>query len=137
MYLDMEGLKYQYAEPAHTERMPYDPHDLFKRYLYSYVNRVRSSHWLTRECERNAEVMRLHNSLRPDIHTIAPEIVGKQLTSKTRSKRSKCICAKWIAATNRPWKRSRTAGRCPADPASAKPFVVAPPRQGLMNLRST
>ena len=69
--LDMEGLKYQYAEPAQTGRMPYDPRDLLKLYLYGYVNRVRSSRRLMRECERNMEVMWLLNSLTPDFHTIA------------------------------------------------------------------
>ena len=41
--LDMETLHFQYTEPAQTGRMPYDPRDLLKLYLYGYVNRVRSS----------------------------------------------------------------------------------------------
>jgi len=69
--LDMEGMGFLHVEPARTGRMAYDPRDLLKLYLYGYMNRVRSSRRLERECERNIEVMWLVNSLTPDFHTIA------------------------------------------------------------------
>ena len=69
--LDIEGLGFVHAEPAETGRMAYDPRDLLKLYLYGYMNRVRSSRRLMRECGRNIEVMWLLNSLTPDFHTIS------------------------------------------------------------------
>jgi transposase len=59
------------AEPAGTGRPPYDPADLLKLYLYGYLNQVRSSRRLERECARNVEVMWLLNRLVPDHKTIA------------------------------------------------------------------
>jgi transposase len=42
-----------------------------KLYLYSYLNEVRSSRRLERECSRNLEVMWLPHRLAPDFKTIA------------------------------------------------------------------
>ena len=52
-------------------RPPYDPRDLVKLYLYGYLNEVRSSRRLERECSRNLEVMWLLRRLAPDFKTIA------------------------------------------------------------------
>ena len=57
--------------PAATGRPPYDPRDLLKLYLYGYLNEVRSSRRLERECSRNVEVMWLLRRLAPDFKTIA------------------------------------------------------------------
>src|SRR5207247_2445365 len=69
--LDLAGLGFAKAEPAATGRPPYDPGDLLRLYLYGYLNQVRSSRRLERECGRNVEVMWLLSRLVPDHKTIA------------------------------------------------------------------
>ena len=72
----VEGLKaseigFKREAPAWTGRPAYDPKDLLKLYIYGYLNRVRSSRRLMRECGRNIEVMWLIHRLTPDFRTIA------------------------------------------------------------------
>jgi len=55
--LDVRGLRFGRSVPAATGRPPYDPRDLLRLYLYGYLNEVRSSRRLERECSRNVEVM--------------------------------------------------------------------------------
>ena len=81
--LDVKGLRFGRSVPAPTGRPPYDPRDLLKLYLYGYLNEVRSSRRLERECSRNVEAMWLLRRLAPDFKTIAdfrrdngPAIVG-------------------------------------------------------------
>ena len=69
--LDLAGLGFEKAEPAATGRPAYHPGDLLRLYLYGYLNRVRSSRRLERECQRNVEVMWLLGKLAPDHKTIA------------------------------------------------------------------
>jgi transposase len=69
--LDVVGLGFGRSVPALTGRPPYDPRDLLKLYLYGYLNEVRSSRRLERECSRNVEVMWLLRRLAPDFKTIA------------------------------------------------------------------
>lgn len=69
--LDMARLGFAKAEPAATGRPPYDPADLVKLYLYGYLNQIRSSRRLERECQRNIEVLWLMRRLVPDHKTIA------------------------------------------------------------------
>ena len=69
--LGMEALGFQKAKPAQTGRPAYDPRDLLKLYLYGYLNRIRSSRMLMRECRRNIELFYLLGSLKPDFRTIA------------------------------------------------------------------
>lgn len=69
--LDVIGLGFGRSVPAPTGRPPYDPRDLLKLYLYGYLNEVRSSRRLERECSRNVEVMWLLRRLAPDFKTIA------------------------------------------------------------------
>lgn len=52
-------------------RPPYHPSLLLKLYLYGYLNRVRSSRRLEKECMRNIEVQWLLCGLVPNYHTIA------------------------------------------------------------------
>ena len=63
---------------AHTEPNPtaagqpaFPPRALLKLYLYGYLNRVRSSRALEKECLRNLEVIWLLQGLRPGYRTIA------------------------------------------------------------------
>lgn len=69
--LDLGELGFEKAQPAATGRPPYDPGDLLRLYLYGYLNQVRSSRRLERECGRNVEVMWLLHRLAPDHKTIA------------------------------------------------------------------
>lgn len=57
----------------HTEngRPAYHPSDLLKLYIYGYLNKIRSSRDLEKECKRNIEVMWLLQCLKPDHNTIA------------------------------------------------------------------
>jgi len=52
-------------------RPAYHPTDLLKLFIYGYLNKVRSSRDLEKECRRNIEVMWLLNCLKPDHNTIA------------------------------------------------------------------
>jgi transposase len=69
--LDLGELGFERAEAGVMGRPAYDPADLLKLYLYGYLNRVRSSRRLERECRRNVEVMWLLGKLAPDFKTIA------------------------------------------------------------------
>jgi len=52
-------------------RPAYHPADLLKLYIYGYLNKVRSSRDLEKECKRNIEVMWLLKALLPDHNTIS------------------------------------------------------------------
>jgi hypothetical protein len=52
-------------------RPAYHPTGLLKLFIYGYLNRIRSSRGLEKECYRNIEVMWLLNSLKPDHNTIS------------------------------------------------------------------
>jgi transposase len=69
--LEMRAMGFTKAMPAWTGRPGYDPADLTKLYLYGYLNQVRSSRRLERECQRNIEVLWLVNRVAPDFKTIA------------------------------------------------------------------
>lgn len=69
--LDMEGLGFSKSQPAQTGRPAYDPRDLLKLYIYGYLNRIRSSRMLMRECRRNIELFYLLGELKPDFRTIS------------------------------------------------------------------
>lgn len=69
--LCLSELGFSKAKTKGVGRPPYDPADLLKLYLYGYLNQVRSSRRLERECQRNVEVMWLVRQLIPDHKTIA------------------------------------------------------------------
>lgn len=52
-------------------RPAYHPSDLLKLFIYGYLNKVRSSRDLEKECKRNIEVMWLLKTLAPDHNTIS------------------------------------------------------------------
>jgi transposase len=52
-------------------RPPYAPAVLLKLYLYGYLNKIRSSRKLEKECSRNIELQWLLQNLQPNYHTIA------------------------------------------------------------------
>lgn len=69
--LNLEKLGFKHSIPCDLGRPSYDPSDLLKLYVYGYLNQVRSSRKLERECHRNVEVMWLMKKLTPDFKTIA------------------------------------------------------------------
>src|SRR5208337_1813210 len=69
--LNMEKLGFKHALPTELGRPSYNPSDLLKLYVYGYLNQVRSSRKLEKECHRNVEVMWLMKKLAPDFKTIA------------------------------------------------------------------
>jgi transposase len=69
--LDLEKLGFKRVEPSETGRPSYDPVDLLKLYVYGYLNHIRTSRKLERECHRNLEVVWLMRRLTPDFKTIA------------------------------------------------------------------
>ncbi|WP_439450808.1 IS1182 family transposase [Stenotrophomonas sp. ATs4] len=69
--LDLAELGFTHAQLGRTGRPPHNPADLLKLYLYGYLNQVRSSRRLERECQRNVELMWLLGRLAPDHKTIA------------------------------------------------------------------
>lgn len=52
-------------------RPAYHPKDLLKLYVYGYLNHIRSSRHLEKECHRNIELMWLLKELAPDHNTIS------------------------------------------------------------------
>lgn len=52
-------------------RPAYHPKDLLKLYVYGYLNSIRSSRVLEKECKRNIEVLWLMKELVPDHNTIS------------------------------------------------------------------
>jgi transposase len=69
--LNLEKLGFKHSVPCETGRPSYNPSDLLKLYVYGYLNQIRSSRKLERECYRNVEVMWLMKKLAPDHKTIA------------------------------------------------------------------
>lgn len=66
--LEEYGFKSDYIENG---RPAYQPSDLLRLFIYGYLNRIRSSRQLEKECKRNIEVIWLVKSLRPDHNTIS------------------------------------------------------------------
>jgi len=66
--LEDYGFKVEYVENG---RPAYHPGDLLRLYIYGYLNKVRSSRDLEKECKRNIEVIWLLKSLKPDHNTIS------------------------------------------------------------------
>lgn len=62
------GFKMAFIENG---RPAYHPSDLLKLFIYGYMNRIRSSRQLEKECRRNIELMWLMRGLAPDHNTIA------------------------------------------------------------------
>ena len=66
------GFKTEFIENRQAGGRPaYHPADLLRLFLYGYMNRIRSSRQLEKECKRNLEVMWLMRGLVPDHNTIA------------------------------------------------------------------
>ncbi len=68
--LDLKKLGFKIPE-LKTGKPPYRPQDLLKIYVYGYMERIRSSRKLEKECNRNQELIWLTKNLAPDFKTIA------------------------------------------------------------------
>ena len=69
----LELAKLGFTNTVHKSegRPPYEAAVLLKLYLYGYLNKIRSSRRLERECSRNIELQWLLKQLQPNYHTIA------------------------------------------------------------------
>ena len=68
--IDLSQFRFQ-LKSSSEGRPPYHPKDLLKLYVYGYLNSIRSSRALEKECRRNIEVMWLLQQLVPDHNTIS------------------------------------------------------------------
>lgn len=59
--LDIKAMGCKYSETSTTGRMPYNPKDMLKLYVYGYFNGIRTSRKLEKECSRDIELMWLIN----------------------------------------------------------------------------
>ena len=69
--LDLARLGFTNTIHKSEGRPPYEAAVLLKLYLYGYLNKIRSSRKLERECIRNIELQWLLKQLQPNYHTIA------------------------------------------------------------------
>jgi transposase len=69
--LDLKKLGFSKTLHHSEGRPPYAPQVLLKLYLYGYLNKIRSSRKLEKECSRNIELQWLLQNLMPNYHTIA------------------------------------------------------------------
>lgn len=69
--LDLQKLGFSNTLHKSEGRPPYAPQVLLKLYLYGYLNKIRSSRKLEKECSRNIELQWLLQNLTPNYHTIA------------------------------------------------------------------
>jgi transposase len=70
-HLDLSKLGFEVSVSKTEGRPAFDSKVFLKLYFYGYLNGLRSSRRLERECMRNLEVQWLLNSLQPNYHTIA------------------------------------------------------------------
>jgi transposase len=68
--LDLLKLGFKHVRLKETGNRPYHPADLLKLYLYGYMNRIRTSRKLEKECSRNIELMWLLRNIQPAARTI-------------------------------------------------------------------
>jgi transposase len=68
--LDLKSLGFE-MDFIDNGRPAYHPGDLLRLFIYGYLNRIRSSRALERECRRNIELMWLMKGLVPDHNTIS------------------------------------------------------------------
>ena len=69
--LDLQKLGFAKTVHSGEGRPGYAPAVLLKLYLYGYLNKIRSSRKLEKECSRNIELQWLLENLSPNYHTIS------------------------------------------------------------------
>jgi transposase len=68
--IQLEDFKF-ITKTSKEGRPGYHPKDLLKLFVYGYLNHIRSSRQLEKECKRNIELMWLMKQLAPDHNTIS------------------------------------------------------------------
>ena len=69
--LNLQKFRFINPAPGSEGRPCYHPSELLKLYIYGYLNRIRTSRLLERECKRNIELIWLLKGLQPCFRTIA------------------------------------------------------------------
>ena len=69
--LDLPSVGFKNIYHNINGRPQYHPKDLLKLYIYGYLNKIRASRKLEKECKRNIELMWLISGLVPDHNTIS------------------------------------------------------------------
>jgi transposase len=71
--LDLNQLQFSNTRKSNRVdgQKAYSPKLLLKIYIYGYLNKIRSSRALEKECKRNLELIWLTQDLKPSYHTIA------------------------------------------------------------------
>jgi transposase len=69
--LELQKLGFTGTVHKSEGRPPYAPALFLKLYLYGYLNKIRSSPKLEKECSRNIDLEWLLQRLQPNYHTIA------------------------------------------------------------------
>jgi transposase len=71
--LDLNQLQFSNTRKSNRVdgQKAYSPKLLLKIYIYGYLNKIRSSRALEKECKRNLELIWLTQELKPSNHTIA------------------------------------------------------------------
>jgi transposase len=82
------GFKVDFEENG---RPAYLPGASLRLFIYGYLNRIRSSRQLEKECKRNLELMQLMPELQPDHNTIAH-------LRKNNPKHLQCLASPFIQA---------------------------------------
>ncbi|MEA3554819.1 MAG: transposase [Campylobacterota bacterium] len=77
--LDLKELGFEDTRKSNSNngQKAYSPSLLLKIYIYGYINKIRSSRMLERECKRNIELIWLTSNLTPSYHTIALNFKNK------------------------------------------------------------
>ncbi len=93
--LNIEELGFVRFTAADRGRPGFRSKDMLKLYIYGFLNRVRSSRKLEKECVRNVEVMWLLKKLSPDYKTIADFRRDNSKALKNVFKQFNIICRQW------------------------------------------
>ncbi len=93
--LDLDALGVRRAQPAATGRPAYAPGDVRKRYIYGYMNRIRSSRRLEKETHRNVELLWLLRRLHPDFKTMADVRQDRANAFKQGFRAFALLCNAW------------------------------------------
>lgn len=93
--LDVEKLEFTNAVPPERGRLPFDPRDIIKLYIYGYMNGITSSRLLEDQCHKNVEVMWLLNNLKPDFKTISDFRKDNKEALQAVFKYFVMLCKKW------------------------------------------
>lgn len=93
--LELKQLGFSKTNLSSTGCNPYNPVMLLKLYIYGYMNRIRSSRKLERECTRNIELMWLTGKQTPKYHTISDFRKGHSRPIRMVFRQFVVLCSNW------------------------------------------